>query len=283
MVNLTQLTTPLENEFIKFVPNCQHSGKVGFCEICHEERINQIDKMKEHDLDNELRRDTEDYYIPSEEEKLRQCKIPKKFYSKTLDNFEGSKAIKDLCISYVDGFVRKVKVSPMFNIKEDKGLYAYPGSLLLSGKTGCGKTHLAIAIVKELLNRKVVNRDSTLFITAPELLLEIRDTFNKNSKAKSQSDDGWSYQVQTENDVLDKYSQCELLLLDDLGAEKVSDFTIQSLYLVIDRRNREERPTIVTTNLSLEEIESLIDARMASRLSDMKVVKLTMPDYRKKR
>ena len=74
----------------------------------------------------------------------------------------------------------------------------------------------------------------------------------------------------TEQDVLDKYSKCDLLLLDDLGSEKVSDFTIQSLYLVIDRRNRDLRPTIVTTNLSLEEIETQIDARMASRLADMK-------------
>ena len=152
------------------------------------------------------------------------------------------------------------------------------GSILFTGKTGCGKTHLAVAIIRELVKRAWVHE--IRFITAPELLLEIRATFRPASR---KYDDGGRCEADTEQDVLDKYSKCDLLILDDLGAEKVSDFTIQSLYLVIDRRNREMRPTIVTTNLSLEEIETLIDARMASRLSDMKVIKLTMPDYRKKR
>ena len=88
---------------------------------------------------------------------------------------------------------------------------------------------------------------------------------------------------ETESDVLDKYSSCELLILDDLGSEKTSDFTIQSLYLIIDRRYRNLKPTIITTNLTLPEIGEKIDARIASRLSEMKVIEINMPDYRKKR
>ena len=202
--------------------------------------------------------------------------IPKKFLDRSLDNFKGSEPVKKLCLEYANGFIKKttcLRGRPLM----DDGLVGYPGSVLFTGKPGCGKTHLAIAIVRELKKRMPVQ---VLFTTAPELLLEIRATFRPSA---GKYDDHGICEADTENDILDKYSQCELLILDDLGAEKVSDFTIQSLYLVIDRRNRDLRPTIVTTNLSLEEIETEIDARMASRLADMKIVKLTMPDYRKLR
>lgn len=205
-------------------------------------------------------------------EKIMKSFVPKKFLDRSLDSFEGAENVKKVCLEYVGDF--ECEVSQYLYGKRIKK----PGSILFTGKTGCGKTHLAVAIIRELVKRAWAHEIK--FITAPELLLEIRATFRPSIR---KYDDGGRCEADTEQDVLDKYSKCDLLLLDDLGSEKVSDFTIQSLYLVIDRRNRDLRPTIVTTNLSLEEIETQIDARMASRLADMKVVKLTMPDYRKKR
>lgn len=205
-------------------------------------------------------------------ERVMKSFIPKKFLDRSLENFIGSEAIKSMCNDYIMTFeCEKSNYLYGKRIKE-------PGSILFTGKTGCGKTHLAVAIIRELVKRAWIQ--DIRFITTPELLLEIRATFRPSVR---KYDDSGRCEADTEQDVLDKYSKCDLLLLDDLGSEKVSDFTIQSLYLVIDRRNRDLRPTIVTTNLSLEEIETQIDARMASRLADMKIVKLTMPDYRKKR
>jgi DNA replication protein DnaC len=106
----------------------------------------------------------------------------------------------------------------------------------------------------------------------PELLMEIRATYNVKKK-----------DAPTEEEVVEKYSRCGVLVLDDLGAEKVTDFSITTLYLIIDRRNRDLRPTIVTTNLSLQEIGEKIDGRISSRLSEMKIVHLALPDYRKRR
>jgi DNA replication protein DnaC len=206
-------------------------------------------------------------------EKYLSRYIPRKFLSKSLQNFIGEEKIIKVCMEYVNGFEREKTDSAVYG-----KLLRQPGSIVFTGKTGCGKTHLAVGIARELEKRTTMFE--TRFITAPELLLEIRATFKPHARKYNEYG---QCDAETEQDVLDKYSKCELLILDDLGAEKVSDFTIQSLYLVIDRRNRELRPTIVTTNLSLEEIETMIDARMASRLADMTVVKLTMPDYRKKR
>jgi DNA replication protein DnaC len=139
-------------------------------------------------------------------------------------------------------------------------------SVVLSGKTGCGKTHLAVAMMRECR----VSALGALFITAPELLLRIRTAFSPNT-------------TETEDEIIRHYADIELLVIDDLGAEKTSEYSITTLYLIIDRRNRELRKTIVTTNLTLQEIEETLGARMASRLADMKVIKINMPDYRKNR
>lgn len=137
-------------------------------------------------------------------------------------------------------------------------------SILLTGGTGTGKTHLAVALMKH------INKDRSKFITVPTLLMEIRDSFRKDA-------------TDSEMDIVDKYSYCNLLCLDDLGAEKSSEFSIATLYLILDKRVSSLKQTIVTTNLSLAEIEATLGARIASRLSEMRVVKINMPDFRKRR
>jgi DNA replication protein DnaC len=135
--------------------------------------------------------------------------------------------------------------------------------IVLRGETGCGKTHLAVAIIQY--------SGSGHFTTAPELLLRIRATF------------GEGQMKETESEVIDDLCHHELLVLDDLGAEKTSEYAITTLYIIIDRRIRDAKRTIITTNLSLKEIEEKLDARIASRLSGMQNIKISMPDYRKKR
>jgi DNA replication protein DnaC len=151
--------------------------------------------------------------------------------------------------------------------------------ILLYGKTGCGKTHLAVAMLRGRIERasKPFNPHSygsnqkTIFMPVPELLFEIRQTFNNKDNGD------------TEATIIDKYSNAGLLILDDLGAEKTTEWAESILYLIIDRRNRDKMWTIITSNLSLAEIEQSLGARIASRLADMKVINIKLPDYRKKR
>ena len=145
-------------------------------------------------------------------------------------------------------------------------LIAIAGSddhVVIRGNTGCGKTHLAVAMVRDR------NVFKALFITVPDLLLKIRSSFNGGSES--------------EDEIIGRYSEIPILVLDDLGAEKVSEFVIATLYIILDRRIRECRKTIITTNLSKEEIEATFGARIASRLAGMENIKINMPDYRKKR
>jgi DNA replication protein DnaC len=182
--------------------------------------------------------------------------VSSKQLKSSFDNFNGGESAKKLCS------------------EASKHLK----SVLLCGKTGCGKTHLAVAMMRQkIINSETIfdvdhyyGRKQAIFITAPELLLEIRTSYNNK--------DG-----DTEEDIINKYGGIGLLVLDDLGAEKTSEWVESTLYLIIDRRNRNERWTIITSNLDLEEIEHHLGARIASRLSDMKVINIKLPDYRKKR
>jgi len=229
---------------------CSH-GRKGFCYDCHE-----IETSKKHEKEakEELLKESID---PSNRMKL--FNIPPKYLNSSFENYEGNEKL-----------VRE--------LKEYKA-----GGVVLYGNTGCGKTHLAVAIVrnlllinlKEIINKEwEINRHYTAsnkyFKPVPDLLLEIRSSFNDNSSS-------------TEESIIEKYSTKPFLVLDDLGSEKTSEFSITTLYIIIDRRDRELLPTIITTNLTPKEIEEKLGARIASRLSGMKNYKINMPDFRKRR
>lgn len=166
--------------------------------------------------------------------------IPARYIDCTFDNFKGNDKLRD-------------------------GLRKLSGeSILLTGSTGTGKTHFAVALMKE------INKSHSRFITVPNLLMKIRDCFRKDSS-------------KTESGIVSEYAAYDVLCLDDLGAEKTSEFSIATLSLILDKRISNMNQTIITTNLSLAEIEQTLGARIASRLSEMKVAKINMTDYRKKR
>jgi DNA replication protein DnaC len=85
------------------------------------------------------------------------------------------------------------------------------------------------------------------------MFLKIRSTFDRNSD-------------ESEEKLIRDYSRKALLCLDDLAAEKVSDYTISTLYLILNQRGEHGRLTIVTSNLSLDAIAQRLDDRIASRL-----------------
>jgi DNA replication protein DnaC len=251
------------------IPDCRHGNPINECEICRRERNER--EMKEQEAER-LR--IEKLKAERSEHPERWMRnIPRRYLSYSFDNFTGGDMVKKICRNFI-------------------AKYPDVNSLLLTGPPGSGKTHLAMATCRgliedmkvngcgppqedgELPSYQVVNDDyqgnDVSFTTVPELLLEIRSTFGANS-------------LESEDDVIKKYARVKLLILDDLGAEKASEFAIQSLYLLIDRRNRDLKPTIITTNLSLNEIEERLNGRIASRLAEMQVVKINMPDHRKMR
>jgi DNA replication protein DnaC len=135
--------------------------------------------------------------------------------------------------------------------------------LFLHGPPGTGKTHLAVALLKD-----AGKREYDTFTTVANLLMKLRDSFRKDAE-------------RSEADIIRQYSKANLVVLDDLGAEKTSEFALQSLYIIIDKRYSEMRPTIITSNLTVDEIAEKVGDRIASRIAGMcRVVELKGRDRR---
>lgn len=134
-------------------------------------------------------------------------------------------------------------------------------NLVLVGPTGTGKTHTAAAACRVLHDTGWELR----FVPVVELLDELRPGGREGALAE--------------------YADATLLLLDDLGAERPTDWTGERLYALVNRRWLEERPTVVTSNLTPEELETAVGPRVFSRLvgNDAVVVKLTGGDRRRRR
>ena len=144
-------------------------------------------------------------------------------------------------------------------------------SVFLTGVCGSGKTALAIALMNSwFANSMQATEDGDIlpfkgvprFITTQELLLKIKQSWHEKENLRGES----------EASILDKFSSPPLITLDDIGAEKPSEWARGVLVLLIDRRYRDAKQTIFTSNLGLQELSEKIDDRISSRICEMAIV-----------
>lgn len=126
---------------------------------------------------------------------------------------------------------------------------AEPGNLLFYGSTGVGKTFLSNCIARELIERAY----SVIYFTVAELFeVSARNTFGKDPEAQ---------------DVNEYVIDCDLLIIDDLGTELANSFTNSRLFTYLNERILRQKATIISTNLSLDDIKSIYSERIFSRIS----------------
>jgi DNA replication protein DnaC len=135
------------------------------------------------------------------------------------------------------------------------------GWLLLEGGFGCGKTHLAAAIA----NFSSEHGIPTMFLTAPDLLDWLRASFEGNDDRFSQR--------------FEEIRQVPLLVIDDFGTQNATPWAQEKLFQLLDFRYVNQTPTVITTNLRLEEIEGRIRSRLADT-ERVNRVRIFAPDYR---
>ncbi len=154
----------------------------------------------------------------------------------------------------IDGLLREARIQPRYERcdlatfepdtdsrrnayrKALKFVEAFPvveKGLLLHGPQGVGKTHLAVGVLKEVIRSKGARG---FFYETREFLRLVRDTYNRSVN-------------ETEMSVLEPVLNAELLVLDDLGAERTSEWVQETIGLVVNTRYNAKRPTIFTSNL----------------------------------
>jgi len=201
---------------------------------------------------------------------LEACRIPRRYEHCTLETFTpGSpplRAALEKAVAFCDGYP---------HLSEDEGL-----GLLFSGANGVGKTHLAVAILRELVTNKGARGRYWDF---HELIREIKSSYDPETKT-------------TELQVLQPVVEKDILVLDDLGAWKMTDWMNDTLFYILNSRYMARRTTVITTNYQdvtreaalaadrLRRREYLVERigqRLRSRLMEMcLVVRMQGADHR---
>lgn len=194
---------------------------------------------------------------------LASANIPSRYQHCELDNFDNWSRTTEIAKVAAEKFVSEY---PM----------PQPFGLLFMGPQGIGKTHLAVGIIKKLIRQKSI---PCLFCTFPELLKEIQNSYNPNTQSSEMS-------------ILEPILDTQVLVLDELGAQKPSDWVRDQVAYVLNYRYNENKVTIITTNFMdhgaegskpvvTDSLAQRIGDRIRSRLFEMcKDIKMDGKDFR---
>ncbi|WP_334473019.1 ATP-binding protein [Arsenophonus sp. PmNCSU2021_1] len=167
--------------------------------------------------------------------------LPERFANVTLDNYEpvnpdAARCLK-FCNAYATHWPERLK----------RG-----GGLVMCGKPGTGKNHLALSIAKHVINE---HQNSALFTTVLRIAREFKSTWSKNAEC-------------SEADVIKRYTQPDLLIIDEVGVQFGSEAEKMILFEVINTRYESMKPTIIISNLALNELAGFIGERVIDRMND---------------
>lgn len=190
---------------------------------------------------------------------LANAGIPKRYADCTLDSFSvcdsSLKAARRISKKFVDSY-------PVVK-----------NGILFIGKPGVGKTHLAVAILKEIIKK---TGDTGIFYDYRDLLKQVQDSYNPESQT-------------TEMQVLEPVLSCRVLVLDEIGARRVTAWMHDTIFYILNQRYSNKMLTIITSNFpemksddDEETLEDRIGFRLDSRLHEMcDFVHIEGADYRK--
>ena len=168
--------------------------------------------------------------------------LPRKFQGVSFDRPPVSTEIEPMVVQVVRSWVDDLEA----NLAAGRGLW-------LMGDTGTGKTTLAMLVSKAALE----DSRSVAIYSLPKLLARIRQTYDAEPG-------GDSYLT-----FFERLTSVDLLHIDDLGAEKRSDWVLEQLYALVNERYEAQRSMLVTTNLDQRELEEQIGSRTVSRLVEI--------------
>lgn len=184
---------------------------------------------------------------------LGRAAIPQRFIGRSFDNFEADTDAKRAALTAVRDF------SESFDGHAAKGR-----GLILSGKPGTGKSHLAAAVLQAHIERDV------LYATCLDLIRMVRETWRRDSE-------------QSERQVLAYLGSLDLLAIDEMGVQYGTDGEQTILFDVLDARYREMRPTILLTNQGAEGLRGYLGDRTFDRLRETcRIVAFEWESYRPK-
>lgn len=203
------------------------------CPVCEIERENA--RKEAEDARTEAKRSAE------AKESMRNALIPPRFADRTLENYrtdahEGQKRALEVALEYasdIDGAIQSGRC------------------LVLCGRPGTGKTHLAIGIAKKFIEQG----RSARFTSAMNAIRAVRDTYRSDSTT-------------TERKVIEEFTKPDLVIIDEVGNQFGTDAEKITLFDLINARYEQVRPMIVISNLRIDEVSNFLGERAFDRLRE---------------
>lgn len=236
--------------------------KNGEYELCYCEGAKKYREEMRKAEEERLRIEKERAYQEKIERMIRESKLGERFRSRTFDNFivnDKNRIAYEMAKKYSDEFEKYKK----------QGL-----GLIFTGSYGTGKTHLAASICHELIKQGF----QPIFGTMITLLEKIKATYDDE------------YAKENEEQVINKYTRCDLLIIDDLGKERPTEWAVEKLYYVINTRYEKCMPVVITTNYTTDKLINRLTVKdnietaeaIVSRIYEMcRGVHMEWEDYRK--
>lgn len=173
--------------------------------------------------------------------KLQRCGVPKSMLDCSLDTFQATNALQKRTLAECRSYVADFRFAP----PQENGL------LIVGSGFGIGKTHLAIGVMRALVESGLSRRPMFLFV--PAFLEAIRRSYDEPEATPNRT-------------LLDRAKRADLLVLDDLGAERTTEWVQEQLTIILNARWSDGLATVVTTNAGFNEIKEAIGGRAYSRL-----------------
>jgi len=224
----------------------KHASPCPDCQKARSERLKIAEEQsRQHQLQNKISR------------LFREACIPNRFAGKSFENFQAEtrseKKAQAICQRYAQKFEQRLQAG---------------GGIVMCGRPGTGKTHLAAAIANSVIRDQ---GQSVVFSSVMGAIRRVKETYNRNSE-------------ETETQAIEAFCKPSLLILDEVGVQFGTDAEKLIMFEIINGRYQKILPTILISNLCMEELQEYIGERVIDRMQEGggAVISFDWESYRKR-